>query len=89
MGGTQWEVICPAAWYVCGVPVPICCCDHRLYQSHCDNSNEHLLNIVHVPLLVVLLVVYQYMSMSTNESTIVISPAEVSLGLGELGTDLM
>ena len=52
---------------VCSVPVlcvtyQVCCCDRRLYQLHNDNANEYMLIMVCVPLLVVLLVVYQYMS---------------------------
>ena len=54
---------------VCSIPIlsmtyQVCCCDHRLYQSHSDNANEHILTMVHAPLLTVLLVVYQYMSVS-------------------------
>ena len=33
-----------------------------LYQLHSNNTNEHMLIMMCVPLLVVLLVVYQYMS---------------------------
>ena len=60
-------------WYVrrhgcmCGVPVlsvtyQICCCDCRLYLLHSNNTNEYMLIMMHVPLLIVLLVVCQYMS---------------------------
>ena len=54
---------------VCGVPIlsmtyQVCCCDHRSYQSHSDNANEHMLTMLCVSLLIVLLVVYQYMSVS-------------------------
>ena len=52
---------------MCGVPVlsatyQIYCCDHRLYQWHGNNINEHMLIMMNVPLLVVLLFMYHYMS---------------------------
>ena len=49
---------------VLSVTYQICCCDRRLYQLHSNNTNEYMLMMMHVPLLVVLLVVYQYMNVS-------------------------
>ena len=49
---------------VLSVTYQVHCCDRRLYSLHSDNTNECMLTMVHVPLLTVLLVVYQYMSVS-------------------------
>ena len=54
---------------MCGVPIlsvtyQICCCDCRLYQWYGNNINKHMLIMMNVPLLVVFLVMYHYMSVS-------------------------